>query len=222
LFLDGVNVMNIILIGPQGSGKGVLGRHLNSKYGFSPISSGDVLRQEMDKGTKLGKKIADIINKGNLFPDELTLELIDKKIRNARSGFILDGFPRNLNQAKLLESYLEKLDKKIDLVLLVDVPESVSLFRLAGRWQCKNFGEIYNTKTIPPKIHGICDKCGKALYQREDETEDAIKERLKIYHEKTEPLIKYYKEKGLLKVIDGSGTPKEVLKHAVDVIESLK
>jgi adenylate kinase len=222
LFLHGVNVMNIILIGPQGSGKGVQSRFLNSKYGYAMISSGDILRQEIDKGTQLGKKIADIINKGNLFPDELTLELIDKKIRSARNGFILDGFPRNLNQVKLLESYLEKLDKKIDLVLLINVPESVSLFRLAGRWQCKNCGEIYNTKTIPPKIHGICDKCGKALYQRDDETEEGIKQRLKIFHKQTEPLVAYYKEKGLLKEIDGSGTPKEVRKDIIAVIESLK
>lgn len=209
-------------MGPQGSGKGVLGRHLNSKYGFSPISSGDILRHEIDKGTQLGKKIADIINKGLLFTDELTLELIDKKIRSARNGFILDGYPRNLNQAKLLEAYLEKLDKKIALVLYVDVPESVSLFRLAGRWQCKNCGEIYNTKTIPPKMPGICDKCGKALYQRDDETEEGIKLRLEVFHKQTVPLIEFYSEKNLLKKIDGSKTPKEVLKQAVDIIESLK
>jgi adenylate kinase len=214
--------MNIIMMGPQGSGKGVLSSHLNSKYGFASISSGDVLRQEIEKGTKLGKQIADIINKGNLFPDELTLELIKKKIRSARQGFILDGFPRNLNQVKLLDEYLEEIGKKIDLVIYVDVPEALCIERISGRWICKNCGAIYNTKTIPPKMPGICDKCGKALYQREDETEEAVKKRLKIFHEKTQPLMDYYEEKGLLKKIDGTGSPKEVLQHAIDVIESLK
>ncbi|MBD3259956.1 adenylate kinase [Candidatus Woesearchaeota archaeon] len=214
--------MNIIIMGPQGSGKGVLSRHLNSKYGFALISSGDILREEIKKGTKLGKQIADIINKGNLFPDELTLELLKKKIRSSRQGFILDGYPRNLNQVKLLEEHLESIGKDIDLVIYIDVPDSLCIERISGRWICRNCGAIYNTKTIPPKMPGICDKCGKALYQRADEKKEAVEQRLQIFHEKTQPLKNYYKEKGLLKVIDGTGSPKEVLQNAISIIESFK
>ncbi|MCD6381521.1 MAG: adenylate kinase [Candidatus Aenigmarchaeota archaeon] len=187
--------MKLVLLGPPGSGKGTYSSRLAKELGIPHISTGDLLREEVSKGSELGKKAKEYMDKGELVPNEIVLEILKQRLQqpDCEKGFILDGFPRNLEQAKILDEITE-----IDKVIYLDVPDEIIIERLSNRRICKKCGAIYNLKTMPPKVPGKCDICGGELYQREDDKPEVVKNRLVVYRENTTPLINYYKEKGIL------------------------
>ena len=202
--------MKIVMLGPQGSGKGTYASRLGPILGIPHISPGQIFRGNIAEGTDLGKKVEKFVKAGLLVPDDLTMETIKERINrpDCKNGFIFDGFPRTLKQAEEFEK-ISDLDYVINLV----VPDWVLIKRLSLRVSCKNCGEIYNLGYLKPKKEGICDKCGEKLAQREDEIEEAIKIRLKEYEEKTKPLIDYYKNKGILINVSNNKieTPPEII-----------
>jgi len=184
--------VNLIIFGPPGAGKGTYASRLATLLKIAGIATGDIFREEIKQNTLLGRKVADFVNKGVLVPDEITIEILKKRISepNSQKGFILDGYPRTIEQAKALE-----MIAKIDAVIRIIVPEWIIIERLSNRRICSNCGEVYNLRYLKPKIEGVCDKCGGQLYQREDDKPEVIKERLKVYEKQTQPLIEYYKKK---------------------------
>lgn len=210
--------MNVVFLGPPGAGKGTYASRLQERFGLLHISTGDLVREEIKNKTEIGKKIKPLYDEGKLVPDEVVFDLLKKRLSrgDCKNGFILDGFPRNLNQAKELEKITN-----IDIVINIVVPKNLVIEKLSGRRICSKCGAIYNIHeirigdkvlpTLKPKVDGICDKCGGKLYQREDDKPEVIEKRLKEYKKQTEPLIDYYKKKGLLKDVDGVGTVDEVL-----------
>ncbi|MBN1941439.1 MAG: adenylate kinase [Candidatus Diapherotrites archaeon] len=204
--------MNLVFIGKQGVGKGTYAQKLSAEHGLPQISTGELLREEIKTGSDLGKKVEEIINRGELVSDELVAEMLKSRLSldDAQKGFILDGFPRTVNQAKALDALLEKSGKKIQAVLNFVAPDSVLLERLTGRRTCKKCGTIYHTKNMPPKKEGICDKCGSELYQRDDDKEQAIKKRWQAYEEQTKPVLEYYRKQGKLEEIDASKEVSEI------------
>lgn len=187
--------MKLILFGPPGSGKGTHGDLLSKALHISKVSTGDLVRAEVASGSPLGKKMKPIMEQGGLIGDDIIIDLLKKKFSAAPQGFILDGFPRTLAQAKVLE-----VITSIDAVVALDVSDEEVLRRLGGRWTCRGCAKVYGTD-LPPKMKGICDVCGGALYQREDGKEETIKKRLAVYKKETEPLLSFYGEKGILKTI---------------------
>jgi adenylate kinase len=198
--------MKIVLLGLPGIGKGTVAGKLSDKLKIPHIATGDMLRENVADKTELGVKAKSFMDKGSLVPDELVIEMIKERIQrdDCKDGFILDGFPRTINQADEISK-----DTKIDRVVYIQASEDVIIGRLSKRRVCGECNFIYHLEYIKPNREGVCDKCSGTLYQREDDKPEAIKERLKVYLEKTEPLIKYYKEKGSLVDVDGSGTPDE-------------
>lgn len=188
--------MKMIIIGPQGSGKGSYASRLSQIFGIPHISTGDICREESNAKTSLGKEIEKYMNVGKLVPDEIILQIVKKRLEkpDCKKGFIFDGFPRTIKQAEALGKITD-----IDIVLELDAPEWLLLKRLSNRRVCEKCEEIYNLLNVKPKKEGICDKCGGELIQRADETSAAIKERLVEYKENTEPLIGFYNKKGKLK-----------------------
>src|SRR3989338_10539019 len=199
--------MNIIILGPQGSGKGTHAKLLSKKLSISSISAGDLLRAEREKKTPQGRKIKSIIDSGRLAPDNITLSLILKRIRkrDCRSGFILDGYPRNRQQLEDLKKNIE-----IDVALRINISDKEAVKRLSSRRQCKKCGAIYNIITIKPKKAGKCDRCGSALVQRADDKPAAIKKMLRIYHKETNPLYDFFIKAGKLVDINGEQSVEEV------------
>jgi adenylate kinase len=198
-------IMNIILIGPAGSGKGTQAKLISEHYKLPHISMGDLLRSEARKRTKQGIFVKRTIDAGNLVPDEMTVRVLKKRLKkkDCANGFILDGYPRNMNQVRLLGK-----DFSFDYAIYLKIPASVVIKRLAGRWQCRKCGAIYG-EAVKPKKKGFCDRCGSALYQRDDDKEAAIRERLKVFKTLTEPMISHYRRKGVLHTVDaGQGVKK--------------
>ena len=197
---------HIIMLGPQGSGKGTQADMLSAKLSIPKISTGDIFRQNIKEGTELGQKVKAIIDEGHLVPDELTNDLMKNRIQmpDCVNGFILDGYPRNLFQAEALDKVTQ-----ITHVLEVYIPDEESVKRIGGRRSC-HCGRVYHLEYNPPKNDEVCDDCGEKLYIRDDDKPEAIKERLKIYHEQSEPLVEYYKEKGVHLRIDGLPAIEEV------------
>jgi adenylate kinase len=198
--------MKIVLLGAPGAGKGTQSVVLSKNYRIAHISTGDILREAVKAGTALGKKALEYMNKGALVPDEVVTGIVIERLSkdDARKGFILDGFPRTLVQAKDLDAQLLKMKSSIDMVLYFEIPEPIAIERLTGRRVCKSCGANYHTKNIPPKKEGICDKCGGPLYQRPDDTIDTVRNRLNIYEKQTQPLVDYYMKKGILRKVSGS------------------
>jgi len=184
--------LNLIIFGPPGAGKGTYTSRLATRLKIAGIATGDIFRGEMKRNTVLGRKVADFVNTGVLVPDEITIEILKKRIGepDSRKGFILDGYPRTIEQAKALEKVSE-----IDAVVRIIVPEWIIIERLSSRRICRNCGEVYNLRYLKPKIEGVCDKCGGQLYQREDDKPEVVRERLRVYERQTQPLIDYYKRK---------------------------
>ena len=207
---------NLIFLGPPGTGKGTIAQMLNKKYGIPQISTGDLFRENTKNNTPLGKKVKTFMESGKLVPDELTFEMLKERIakKDCKNGFILDGFPRTLAQAELLEKH----NVKIDHVLNFTASQKTILDRLSGRWTCKGCGAIFHEKNIPPKAHGKCDHCGGELYQRDDQKPDVVKVRLKEYNEKTHPLVAHYKKKKLLADIDTELPVEEILGEVEEAI----
>ena len=202
--------MKIVMLGAPGAGKGTYASRLNVSLGIPHISTGDMVRDEIKAQTELGKKIKQYSDKGELVPDEIIIQLLADRLKKAdcEKGYILDGFPRTINQAEAWGKI-----SKIDVVVNLNVPDRIIVTRLSNRITCKKCGAIYNLLTLKPKREGECDKCGGELVQRRDDQPEVIQERLNVYREKTEPLIQYYRKKGVLKDVrcDDLMTPPEVI-----------
>lgn len=208
--------MKIVMLGPPGAGKGTQAEKLSKRFNLPHLSAGDLLRDAVSKETSLGKKARSYIEKGELVPDSIIMQIIGEKIESLKDGFILDGFPRNINQAEALDRYLEGRGKKLDLVINLEVDRDTVIKRLTGRLVCQECGKVYHMENIPPRM--ICQDCGNRLVQRVDDNEETINNRLRVYFEHTYPLIKYYQKKGLLKSVSGKGTPEEVFERIVSLV----
>ena len=184
--------MRFIIFGPPGSGKGTYASRLQAKLGVDVIATGDLMREIMKEDTSLGKKVKGFVEKGHLVPDDVVVEVLKQRLAKSagRKGFILDGFPRTLDQAKALEKLV-----KIDGIILLTVPDRIIIERLSSRRICKNCGEVYNIRFLKPKVEGLCDKCGGQLYQRSDDKPAVIKDRIAVYERQTQPILKYYRDK---------------------------
>jgi adenylate kinase len=199
--------MNIVMLGSPGVGKGTYAKILSDKYNVPRISVGDLFREAIRDETELGKKIRDYVSRGDLVPDEIVIELVKERLQkdDCKNGFFLDGFPRTIAQAEAIEKF-----KKIDKVFNFVASDRIIMSRLGGRRTCRECGAIYHVENIPSKVEGICDHCGGGLYQRSDETPQAIKNRLRVYREKTKPVIDYFREKGLIADVDANYRIEEV------------
>jgi adenylate kinase len=205
--------LNLILLGPPGAGKGTQAERLREDFALPHISTGDMLRAEVGAGSELGLAAKRYMDAGELVPDEVIVGMISKRVResDADDGFLLDGFPRNAEQADALAKALESLSRRLTAALLIEVPDDELVRRLAGRRVCvKNPSHIYHVEFDPPKHEGVCDQDGSRLMQRDDDKEETIRRRLEVYHSQTEPLIEHYDDAGLLRRFDGTREPDEV------------
>lgn len=195
--------MYIIMLGAPGSGKGTIGNEICNEFGLTHLATGDIFRDEMKRQTELGKKASEYISNGQLVPDEVTVAMVEGKL-DQLDGVLLDGFPRTVAQANALKSYLESKGKSITAVVELNVPDEDIVKRTSSRIICSNkeCGASYNTVFMPPKVEGICDRCGSPLIKRADDNPETIRKRLDTYHKETEPLINYYKNEGLLERVD--------------------
>jgi adenylate kinase len=220
-----VTELNLILLGPPGAGKGTQAERLRDDFGIPHISTGDILRAQVAEGTELGEQAKRYMDAGELVPDDVIIGMITERIAegDARDGFLLDGFPRNSQQAEALSEALENLERRLTSVLLVDVPDEEVVRRLAGRRVCvKNPSHIYHVDFDPPKHEGVCDQDGSRLIQRDDDKEETIRRRLEVYHSQTEPLVDYYDRAGLLRRFDGRRSPDEVHAHIRATVATLR
>ena len=212
--------MKIIMLGAPGAGKGTQAKQIADKYSIPHISTGDIFRANIKNGTELGKKAKQYMDQGALVPDELTCDLVMDRIQqdDCKNGFVLDGFPRTIPQAEVLDAALGKINEKMDYAIDVDVPDENIVNRMSGRRACLNCGATYHLISIPPKVEGICDRCGSEIVLREDDKPETVQKRLKVYHEQTQPLIDYYKNQGILKSVDGTQPMDEVFKAIVTIL----
>ncbi len=212
--------MRMTILGPPGSGKGTLAGKISENLGIVHISTGDIFRKNIRENTELGRQAKAYMDKGDLVPDELTIRMLAERIaeEDAQEGFLLDGFPRTIEQADALAELLEKEGKSLDMALNIFVPDRLIMERLSGRRVCPQCGATYNIYTQPSKVEGTCDACKSALIQREDDKEDTIRRRLDTYQEKTAPLIQYYEERKLLNTVDNSGTVNETWEQLEEIL----
>ena len=201
---------NMVLLGPPGAGKGTLSDILKGEEKLAHISTGDIIRAEIKAGTELGLKVKSIAESGQLVPDQLVADLVAKRLaeKDCANGFILDGFPRTVPQAELLDANLKKIGMKLDVVVLFEASEELLIQRLTARLTCRKCGTNFNKLFSKPKAEGVCDKCSGELYQRADDSLETAQNRLKVYNDQTSPLISYYKKAGILSSID-SAQPKD-------------
>jgi adenylate kinase len=213
--------MNLILLGPPGAGKGTQANLLSIKYGIPQISTGDILRSAVREQTTMGIKAKEYMDGGQLVPDEIVVGIVEERLLkpDCAKGFILDGFPRTLEQADVLKKTLNCLGKELDHVVSITVDTSELLIRITGRRTCVKCGKGYHVKFDPPQESGVCDACGGVLYQRDDDKEDTIRRRLAVYDKQTEPLISYYDNESLLRTVIGKGSITEIQKKIVEIIE---
>jgi len=204
--------MKLILLGAPGAGKGTVAKQLTAIDGSVQISTGDILRGAVKEGTELGKQAEAFMKAGDLVPDELIMGIMEQRLQqdDCANGFLLDGFPRTIPQAEALKALLAKLNIQFDFAVSLDVPREVILDRLTTRRTCVDCGAIYNVKSMPPKVEGVCDKCGGNVVQRDDETEQAISNRLDVYNEKTAPLVDFYQKEGVLLSVTATSSEKVV------------
>lgn len=197
--------MKIVLLGPPGAGKGTQSIVLSKEYSIPHISTGDILRESVKKALPLGLKAKSYMDKGELVPDEIVTGIVVERLKNAdtKKGYILDGFPRTVKQAEDLDLALKTAGSSIDMAVYFETSEATAIERLSGRRVCKACGFNYHMKNIPPKKEGVCDKCGNELFQRPDDKEDTVRNRLKVYESQTKPLIEYYTNRGIIKKVSG-------------------
>jgi len=212
--------MRLVLLGAPGAGKGTQAKKLIEKYGIPQISTGDILRQNVADGTPLGKEAKSYMDAGKLVPDSVVLGLVEDRLKkdDCKKGYILDGFPRNTAQAEALDKILDKLGMGLTAAISVDVPKEDLMKRLTGRRTCKTCGQMFNIYFNAPAKEGVCDKCSGELFQRDDDKEETIKNRLEVYDAQTAPLIDYYGGKGILKGIEGTGSIDEIFNKMVAAI----
>ncbi|MDT8272534.1 MAG: adenylate kinase [Desulfomonilia bacterium] len=212
--------MKIILIGPPGAGKGTQAKRMIDRLGVPQISTGDMFRAAVKEGTPMGLKAKEYMDKGSLVPDDVVIGVVEERFGkpDCAGGFVLDGFPRTQEQAQALDGILDKMGATLDHVVVIEVPDDYLVNRLTGRRTCRGCNYMHHIEYDPPKKDGVCDKCGGELYQRDDDKEETIRQRLKTYHAQTSPLITYYSGKGIVRTIDGTGSMEQVQKAIRDAI----
>lgn len=213
--------MRIVLVGPPGAGKGTQAAYLAEQLSIPHISTGDLFRANISQGTPLGRQAQEYMRQGQLVPDEVTIGMARDRMAqpDARDGFLLDGFPRNLAQARALDALLEEQSQHIDAVLDLEVPEDEVVRRIAGRRTCRtDSSHTFHEEYSPPAVPGVCDTCGGQLYQRDDDREETVRKRLEVYHRETEPIIDYYKQQGLVATISALGQVSEVTQRALKAL----
>ncbi|MGX0401246.1 adenylate kinase [Staphylococcus pasteuri] len=216
--------MNIILMGLPGAGKGTQASEIVKKFPIPHISTGDMFRKAIKDETDLGKEAKSYMDRGELVPDEVTVGIVKERISedDAKKGFLLDGFPRTIDQAEALNSIIAELDRSIDAVINIEVPEEELMNRLTGRRICEKCGTTYHLVFNPPKVEGICDLDGGKLYQREDDNPETVSNRLKVNVKQSKPILEYYDNKGVLNNIDGSKDIEEVTTDVIDILDQLQ
>lgn len=212
--------MKIIMLGAPGAGKGTQAKMIADKYGVPHISTGDIFRANIKNGTELGVEAKKYMDQGLLVPDELTVKILLDRVAqdDCKNGYVLDGFPRTIPQANVLEEALDKLGDKIDYAINVDVPDENIIRRMGGRRACLACGATYHIEHVPPKQEGICDRCGKELILRDDDKPETVKNRLNVYHEQTQPLIEFYESRDVLRSVDGTVDMNDVFAAIVDIL----
>ncbi len=212
--------MKIIMLGAPGAGKGTQAKMIADKYGVPHISTGDIFRANIKNGTELGMEAKKYMDQGLLVPDELTVKILLDRVAkdDCEKGYVLDGFPRTIPQAEVLEEALANIGDKIDFAIDVDVPDENIVRRMSGRRACLSCGATYHIEHVPPKAEGICDRCGKELVLRVDDKAETVKNRLNVYHEQTQPLIDFYEKKGVLKSVDGTVDMQDVFAAIVSIL----
>lgn len=213
-------IMKIIMLGAPGAGKGTQAKMIADKYQIPHISTGDIFRANIKNGTELGMEARTYMDKGELVPDELTVRILLDRVAqpDCEKGYVLDGFPRTIPQAEVLDQELTKRNEKIDHAINVEVPDENIVRRMSGRRACVSCGATYHIVHIPPKKEGLCDKCGNELILRDDDKEETVMNRLGVYHDQTQPLIEYYSAKGVLCSVDGTIDMMDVFKKITDIL----
>lgn len=204
--------MKIVMLGAPGAGKGTQAKMIAEEYGIPHVSTGDIFRANVSKGTQLGVEAKKYMDQGLLVPDELTVKILLDRVakEDCAGGYVLDGFPRTIPQAQVLDEALDKLGEKLDYAIDVDVPDENIVRRMSGRRACLKCGATYHLEHIPPKNEGLCDSCGSGLVLRDDDKAETVLKRLQVYHDQTQPLIEFYTRKGILKTVDGTQDMKDV------------
>lgn len=212
--------MKIIMLGAPGAGKGTQAKRIASEYGIPHISTGDIFRANIKDQTELGMEAKSYMDKGLLVPDELTVKILLDRVAkdDCKNGYVLDGYPRTIPQAEVLDKAVKELGEAIDFAINVDVPDENIIRRMSGRRSCPGCGAIFHIEHMPPKKEGICDTCGKELVIRDDDKPETVQNRLKVYHEQTQPLIEYYSKQGIVKEVDGTKDPEAVFNAIKDIL----
>ena len=216
--------MKIVLLGPPGAGKGTQAKSISNRYSIPHISTGDIFRKNISEGTPLGIEAKGYIDKGQLVPDEVTINMVKDRLtwEDCKNGYLLDGFPRTVAQAEALEGFLADRNEKLDTALSIEVPSSFILERMTGRRVCPSCGASYHVKFNPPIKPGVCDVCGSDVVQRKDDTEETVSERLEVYERQTQPLIDFYNNRNLLSTVDGTKAINEVFESICSILGSVK
>jgi adenylate kinase len=209
----------VVLLGPPGAGKGTQAKRLAERFGARHIASGDIFRSNVQRGTDLGRLAREYMDRGDLVPDDVTTRMIVQALSEASDGYLLDGFPRTIRQAEALEAELARRGEPLSAALAFILDPETAVRRVAGRRTCSRCGRSYNMELDPPRVPGTCDDCGGDLVQRTDDDERTVRRRLEVYHESTEPLLKFYSGRGLLREIDAEGTEDEVFERAVQALD---
>ena len=212
--------MKIIMLGAPGAGKGTQAKMIADKYGVPHVSTGDIFRANIKNGTELGMEAKKYMDQGLLVPDELTVKILLDRVSqpDCKNGYVLDGFPRTIPQAEVLDKALAELGESIDYAIDVDLPDENIVKRMSGRRACVSCGATYHVVHVPPKKEGICDRCGSELILRDDDKPETVKNRLDVYHKQTQPLIDFYTKKGVLKTVDGTVDMQDVFKAIVAIL----
>ncbi len=221
---EGQKGLRLVLVGPPGAGKGTQASRISAEYGIPHVATGEMLREHVRQETDLGNKAKRFMDKGELVPDELIIDMVRERLANSDSdsdseqGFVLDGFPRTVPQAEALEEVLDELDKPLQVVVRMAIGEDEVLRRITGRRVCEDCGQIYHVEMDPPRQEGVCDECGGSLFQREDDSEEIVRERLAGYREQTEKVLSFYEERGLLRDVAAEGEVDEVTDRLFDLL----
>ena len=215
--------MKIVLLGPPGAGKGTQAKSISNRYSIPHISTGDIFRKNISEGTPLGIEAKSYMDKGQLVPDEVTINMVKDRLtwEDCKNGYLLDGFPRTVAQAEALEGFLADRNEKLDTALSIEVPSSFILERMTGIRVCPSCGASYHVKFNPPTKDGVCDVCGSDIVQRKDDTEETVSERLEVYERQTQPLIDFYNNKNLLSTVDGTKAINEVFESICSILGSV-